>query len=155
MLEQVLNHIHNWFQVGIYHGEYAIENGVITLPFLQNGQYFRIVGSLFNDGLYIYDNTIQKTDLEEDEPGNGEEETELTDETFTGAVWALAVPKAVVKLAEEISLWQEKYGDSIASPYTSESFAGYSYTKTAGIFQDGWQAAFRSRLNPYRKLKVI
>lgn len=54
MLEQVLTHIHNWFQVGIYPGTYTIEDGGVTLPFLQDGQYFRIVGSLFSDGLHQY-----------------------------------------------------------------------------------------------------
>lgn len=152
MLEEVLAHIHNWFQVGIYQNDYAIEDGVITLPFLKNGQYFRIIGSILNDGLYIYGETIKDGD------GN---ETELMDETFTGSVWALAVPKVVLKLAGEIASWQETYGAAAASPYSSESFAGYSYTKsgganeTAGTGSGGWQSAFRTRLNPYRKLKVI
>ena len=83
----------------------------------------------------------------------------LEDETFTGAVWALAVPKAVVELAGEIATWQEKYRVVIESPYTSESFAGYSYTKASGAGDStgsgGWQAAFRARLNPYRKLREI
>lgn len=141
MLEQILTHIHNWFQIGIYPGTYTISDGGITLPFLQDGQYFRIVGSLFNDGLHQYGPAMEM----------------LRDETFDGAVWALAVPKAVVELAVEIFAWQEKYGAIIDSPYTSESFGGYSYSKASGAGDStgsgGWQSAFRARLNPYRKLR--
>lgn len=143
MLEQVLTHIRNWFQVGIYPGTYAIENGGITLPFLQERQYFRICGSVFNDGLHRY----------------GPDMPLLEDEIFTGAVWALAIPKSVVDLADEIAAWKEKYGAVIDSPYTSESFGGYSYSKASGAGDStgssGWQAAFRARLNPYRKLREI
>ncbi len=143
MLEQVLTHIHNWFQADIRHGTYTIQDGGITLPFLRNGQYFRIVGSLFNDGLHQYGPSMEL----------------LQDETFDGAVWALAVPKAVVELAGEITAWQEKYKDTVESPYTSESFGGYSYSKASGAGDStgsgGWQAAFRARLNPYRKLREI
>ncbi len=143
MLEQVLIHIHNWFQVDISPGTYTIQDSGITLPFLQDGQYFRICGSVFNDGLHQYGPAMEL----------------LQDETFTGAVWALAVPKAVVELSEEIAAWQEKYGAVLDSPYTSESFGGYSYSKASGAGDStgsgGWQAAFRARLNPYRKLREI
>ena len=52
MLEQVLMNIRNWFTVdgGIYSGTFTIKDGGIALPFLANGQYFRICGSVFNDG---------------------------------------------------------------------------------------------------------
>ena len=110
MLEQVLRHLNNWFLVEIHEGTFAVENGSIALPFLLNNQYFRICGSVFNDGLHQY-------------PA-----ADLTDETFTGTVWVLAVPKAVVLLAEDIAAWEEKNGEAVLSPYTSESFGGYSYT---------------------------
>ena len=77
MLETVLMYLNNWFVVGRYDDTYIIEDGGITLPFLANGQYFRIVGSLFNDGVYQYP-------------------ADLTDETFTGSVWALSLPKALL-----------------------------------------------------------
>ena len=141
MLEQVLRHLNNWFLVEIHEGTFTVENGSIALPFLQNGQYFRICGSVFNDGLHQY-------------PA-----ADLTDETFTGTVWALAVPKAVVTLSEDIAAWQEKNGEAAASPYQSESFGGYSYTKrSAGSDSgtlNGWQDAFRGRLNDWRKLKGV
>nr|DAO78779.1 MAG TPA: hypothetical protein [Caudoviricetes sp.] len=142
MLEDILRHLNNWFLVDVYEGTFTVENGSVALPFLQNNQYFRIIGSVFNDGLHQY-------------PA-----TDLTDETFTGTVWTLAVPKAVVTLSNEIDEWQTKFGDAVASPYTSESFGGYSYTKASGGKADtsavtGWQDAFRNRLNAWRKLKGV
>lgn len=143
MLEQVLQEIHNWFQVEIIPGAYRVEEGRLELPFLREGQYYRIVGSVFNDGLHQY----------------GQQDSGLKDEQFEGAIWPLAIPKAVASLAEEIAAWQAKYGEAAASPYTSESFGGYSYTKAgrgeSTSANDGWQAVFRARLNPWRKLREM
>ena len=139
MLEEVLRHLNNWFLVpdGIHLDTYTIEDGGITLPFLQEGQYFRVVGSVYGDGVYQY-------------PASG-----LKDETFDGAIWSLSVPQAVVNLAEEIEAWQAKNGEAAAGPYQSESFGGYTYSKAVDAATGGavsWQAAFRSRLNDWRKL---
>ena len=138
MLEAVLTHLKNWFLVDIYERTYTIENKTLVLPFLREGQYYRICGSVFNDGLHKY--------------GEGD----LQDETFTGAVWALAIPKAVVELAAEITEWQAENGKAAQSPYSSESFGGYSYTKATDSTTGGavtWQAAFRGQLNPWRKAR--
>ena len=139
MLEQVLMNIRNWFTVdgGIYSGTFTIEDGGITLPFLANGQYFRICGSVFNDGLHQYP------------------EDDLVDETFNGTIWALAIPPAVVDLADEISKWQEKNGEASVSPYQSESFGGYSYSKATDAETGGavtWQSAFKKQLSAWRKI---
>ena len=139
MLEQVLMHLKNWFLVpgGIHEGTYTIEDGGIALPFLANGQYFRICGSVFNDGLRQY-------------PAS-----DLKAETFEGTVWALAVPQAVIELAAEIEAWETKNGDASVSPYQSESFGGYQYSKATDSASGGavtWQSAFRSRLSAWRKL---
>lgn len=136
MLEQLLRHLRNWFVVpgGIHHGRYIIKGGSVELPFLLDGQYFRIVGSVFNDGVHQYPAQV------------------LRDEEFTGAVWALAIPSEVVNLAEEISAWNDKHA---TGPYTSESFGGYSYTKATNASTGlpvTWQDAFRGRLNQWRKL---
>lgn len=140
MLGQILQHLRNWFVVvgGVHTGTFTIEEGGLELPFLQNGQYFRIVGSLFNDGVYQY-------------PA-----TNLSTEAFAGAVWALAVPREVIELSEEVEAWQEKNGDAVSGPYQSESFGGYSYTKKTDAETGGavssWQSAFRERLNQWRKV---
>lgn len=139
MLETVLQNLNNWFLVpdGVHAGEFTVQGGQLTLPFLQTGQYFRVVGSVFNDGLHQYP------------------VADLTDETFTGSVWALAVPKAVIELAEEIDAWQTKNGDP--GPFTSESFGGYSYSKVtnASGMVVGWQDVFKSRLNDWRRIRGI
>ena len=139
MLEQVLMHLKNWFLVpgGIHEGTYTIEDGGITLPFLANGQYFRICGRVFNDGLHQYPAGDLKT------------------ETFDGTVWALAIPQAVIELAAEIEEWQKKNGEAASGIYQSESFGGYSYSKATDGASGGavtWQTAFRSRLSAWRKL---
>ena len=139
MLEQVLMHLNNWFLVpcGIHEDTYTIEDGGIALPFLANGQYFRICGSVFNDGLHQYPAGDLKT------------------ETFDGTVWALAIPQAVIDLATEIASRQIKNGDASVSQYQCESFGGYSYSKATDSASGGavtWQTAFRSRLSAWRKL---
>ena len=139
MLEQILMHLHNWFTVEVKEGTFTIEGGSIALPFILSGQYFRICGSIFNDGLYQY-------------PTYG-----LTDETFSGTIWALAVPNTVIDLAAEMEEWQARNGDVAAGPYQSESFGGYSYSKatnanggTVNVFD-----AYKSRLNQWRKIKGV
>ena len=139
MLEQVLMNIRNWFPVtgGIHSGTFTIKDGGVTLPFLANGQYFRICGRVFNDGLHQY-NVL-----------------DLVDETFTGTIWALAIPKAVIELADEIQKWQEKNGEASVSPYQSESFGGYSYSKATDAETGGavtWQSAFKQQLSAWRKI---
>lgn len=141
MLTELCQELRNWFVREKHFGTFEIEGGIITAPFLVPGQYFRIVGSIFNDGVHLYGSDI------------------LTDETFDGAVWALAIPKEVVNLAIDISEWRAKYEavDSPASsPYMSESFGGYSYTKgSAYSGNDGgssWRSVFGSRLNLWRKI---
>ena len=132
MLETVLMYLNNWFAVGRYDDTYTIEDSGITLPFLANGQYFRIVGSLFNDGVYQYP-------------------AELTDETFDGSVWALAIPKSLLSTVDEITAWTAKNGDSGA--YTSESFGGYSYSKATNSkgVAVGWREVFAAQLAPWKK----
>ena len=138
MLTEICAELRNYFEVpnGRHFGKFEISGGSITpLDFLQEGQYFRIVGSVFNDGVYQY-------------PA-----TSLTDEVFEGAVWAMALPPSLIALTAEI----EEYNKSDAgkaSPYTAESFGGYSYTKATDEngAPIGWQKAFASRLNKWRKL---
>lgn len=146
MLTELCAELKNYFlrnrEADIHYGEYTISGGSIVLPFLLAGQYFRIVGSVLNDGVYEY-------------PAVG-----LTDETFAGAVWAMSVPPTVIALADDIEAWNAKNADALASPYTSESFGGYSYTKatTVGVGTNGaftWRDQFASRLAKWRRLSVL
>lgn len=143
MLTELCQELRNWFVRKKYFGTFTIESGEIALPdgSLQDGQFFRIIGSLFNDGVHKYG------------------VDDLTDEAFEGAIWSMAVPPAVVDLSERIDEWITKYGDSVSSPYSSESFGGYSYTKAAGSSGRGnansgptWQSTFAGELNRWRKI---
>lgn len=127
-------------------GEFAIVNGIITPSIdLQAGQYYRIIGSVFNDGVH-------------------QEGETLTDETeFHGAVWKMRVPQDVINIVSDIEAWMAKYGtidSENMSPYSSESFGGYSYTKAQGYASSGggmlnsWQAVFASRLSRYMRIRV-
>ena len=143
MLTELCQELRNWFDRERHFGTFTIQDGNISVGFLSEGQYYRIVGSVFSDGVHQYPSS------------------ELRDETFEGAVWALAIPAPVIKLSTEIEAWRGKYeaADSAAlSPFTSESFGGYSYTKSSGGSSDGsgggasWQNAFRAQLNRWRKI---
>lgn len=144
MLTEVCQYLRNWFDKSRYFGGFIIREGIITfsdgsqLP-LQEGQYFRIAGSIFNDGVHQYGTSLEG------------------DEDFTGAVWALAIPKEVITLSEDINQWCVEHAEAIASPYQSESFAGYSYSRASGYGSSGmqsisWQSQFAARLAPWRKI---
>ena len=142
-LAEICEDIKNYFlahkEDDIHSGEYKIENGgIASLDFLKEGQYFRIVGSALNDGVYKY-------------PAD-----DLKDEEFEGSIWAMSVPPTFVALAEEIIDWVETNGKALAGPYTSESFAGYSYTKASTKSGSGgaftWVDQFATRLTPYRRM---
>lgn len=146
MLNEICQELRNWFDRGQprLHGAFEINDGKIVdtdfTSIIQPNQYFRIIGSVFNDGVYKY------TD-----------ELVLNDEIFVGSVWLMAIPKEVVDLASEISTWIEKNSDAITSPYQSESFGGYSYTKAGSGSNSNssgptWQSTFASRLNMWRKI---
>lgn len=137
MMETVMREVNNFFPVDKVQGTYAVQGGRLTLPFLKEGQYFRVVGSIFNDGVYQY-------------PAEG-----LTDETFDGAVWALAVPKAFLDLVKEVETYQAKNGEP--GPFASESFAGYTYSKATNSrgVAVGWREVFSGRLNQWRRIGGI
>lgn len=134
MIDEICASLHNYFAMDIVPGEYTVNDGEITLPFLAAGQFFRVVGSVFCDGVYRYGDKLP------------------ADETFDGAIWALAIPPALEAIAAEIEEWKAKNADVLASPYQSESFGGYSYSKGTGSDSASWQGAFASRLNRWRKI---
>lgn len=140
VLSELCQELKNWFcgDDDIHADTYTITDGALSLPFLIDGQYFRIVGSVLNDGVYMYDSALQ-----------------LQDETFTGTVWAMRIPQSVVDLATEIDAWIQKNGEAVASPYQSESWGGYSYSLKSGGTESGsvsWKSVFGGSLNRWRKL---
>ena len=139
MLTEVCAELRNYFVTETHEGNFEIVGGKIApLDFLQEGQYFRIVGSTFNDGVYKSPTSS------------------LVDEKFSGAVWAMAVPSSVIALTDEIKSFCESDAGK-ASAYTSESFGGYSYSKAtdANGAPMSWQKVFASRLNKWRRISVL
>lgn len=145
MLSELCKEINNWFQYEYHFGKFKIEGGKLTDfdSILKDGQYFRIVGSVLNDGVYEW-------------PAS-----DLKDEEFDGAVWLMAVPPEVIKLALDVDEWRNKYetlDNQAMSPFTSENFGGYSYAKSGagsagGASASGWTSVFANRLNRWRKIR--
>lgn len=148
---EVCQYLRNWFDRKQPHfvGDITIENGALLQTYgLKVGQYFRIVGSTLNDGVYQYPITT------------------LTDETFDGAIWGMALPNIFIELLNDIEAWKNKFnsldtrdGQQTMSPFNSESFGGYSYSKSSGGTGDTskdksgtWQGVFGARLAPWRKM---
>lgn len=144
ILEEVLYHIHNWFEREAVSSNVRIEDGSLPASVsshLLEGQWYRIDGSVLNDGLHQH-------------PAD-----DLTDETFEGTVTTLVIPRPLLRIAEDIAAWQEANGKAVDGPYASESFDGYSYSLKSDSGSNsgsgglsGWRLAFRDRLNPFRKI---
>ena len=141
MLGAVLASVNNRFAGEPVRGRWSVSGGELNpasgqaLP-LADGQWCDVAGSALNDGLH--------------QAGAGG----LSDEEFEGTVTPLRVPRELLGLVSEIEAWQEAQG-AAAGPYASESFGGYSYSRAtdpATGLPMTWEAAFRSRLNRWRKL---
>jgi len=142
MIEQVLAELKNYF---IYDSEWAYRaetDGIISRDadvYMKN-QHIFIVGSVLNDGVYkVADIDGNKLVTEE----------ELQEEDGRGfVVYALAVPKEVQNLAQEI----DEYVQKTTAGMQSESLGDYSYTRgTTPSGRSDWTTAFADRLSPWRK----
>lgn len=144
MLGEICASIRNYFtyEEDKHPGTYKVEGGALVPAVDIPTGYYAIFGSRKNNGVH------KTTDA-------------LTNEgDFRGSVWVMSVPADFLALVEEIKAWQTKYGslDSEAmSPFNSESFGGYSYSKGSGNSASGygagasWQDVFSSRLNRWRR----
>lgn len=135
IINDVCGHLNNYFVQTSHNGVYEIKDGVIvSLPQgVPANQYILIAGSVFNDGVHMAC------------------DGDLTDESFSGVVYGLVIPPAFLSLVGDIRKFIEA---EAVSPFTSESFGGYTYSKAtdAGGMPISWQGAFRQRLNRWRKL---
>ena len=132
---RVCSYLRNWFDRNQphYSGTVTITNGALSETYgLKAGQYFRIVN----------------------------------DETFNGSIIGMSISLPVLEVMKKIEAWESKYrnldtrdGAATMSPYNSESFGGYSYSKSSGGAGDStkdksgtWQGAFGAELQPWRKM---
>ena len=124
-----------WFgQFEIVDGSFTAKSGIE----LEYGQYYRIEGSLFNNGVHNFPD-------------------DLKDESFNGSVRAMAVPLSVIALLGDINKWEHDYGAETLKPYSSETIQGvYNYTRAAGGGGQSatvtWQDIFAAKLNRWRKI---
>ena len=147
MIGEICAYLKNYFTLeGDRHiGDWVIENGQITPVIDLPTAYIRIVGSRLNDGVW----EVSKATLK--------------DEAFHGGIWVMSPPADFIALVAEIEAWQAKNGGANSdamSPFQSESFGGYSYSKGStsadgGVSPTSWQSAYASRLSQYRKVRVI
>lgn len=139
-MKQICDYIHNYFEKDVIDREFTITDGSITGVDILENQYYRIQGSTFNDGIYKHPTT------------------NLTDETFKGRITLMAVPKDVLEVLDEATVWEQENAKVLNSPYQSESFGGYSYSKGTSGKKDGsqgsytWRDVFGDRLKAYRKI---
>ena len=148
---RVCSYLRNWFDRNQphYSGTVTITNGELSETYgLKAGQYFRIADSSTNDGVYKYPVTT------------------LNDETYNGSIIGMSIPLPVLDVMKKIEAWESEYrslstrdGRATMSPYNSESFGGYSYSKSSGGAGDStkdksgtWQGAFGAELQPWRKM---
>jgi len=134
--------VNNYFVKEKVSGTFDLNPNVAPISLIEN-QYFRIVGSIMNDGVYRNDAESLST---------------LTAEEFQGEIWSMAVPRDFLTLCEEIEAFNTKMNE-IASKdngFTSENFDGYSYSKASSLspaLQQEW-SNINSRLNNYRRIGV-
>ena len=151
MIGEICAEIKNYFTLDgdIHIDDWVIQNGVISPVLDFPTDYIRIVGSRLNDGVYKVSDLVKNP---------------LKDETFHGGIWIMSVPADFIALVAEIEEWQRVNGATSSanmSPFTSESFGGYSYSKASGgTIESGgasvptWQSQYANRLKIYRKVRV-
>lgn len=151
MIGEICAEIKNYFvyEEDIRIGDWTISNGQVSPIIDFPTDYIRIVGSRLNDGVHKVSDLV---------------ENPLKDEEFHGAIWIMSPPADFIALAGEIAEWQAKNGSADStnmSPFQSESFGGYSYSKSSGGSSAGassvptWQSTYASRLKQYRRARVL
>lgn len=152
-LSVVCKYLKNYFNRNLYRydGTVTIQGGRIIDEYfyseIQDGQYYALFGTVFNDGVHKYDASVLDQGLKDEI-------------TYHGEILLMAVPQDVIDLAADITAWQAKFetvDSANMSPFQSESFGGYSYSKASGGGNNGassisWENAFASRLNMWRKI---
>lgn len=147
MISEICAEIKNYFTYPCdrFIRDWEIKDGALTPTLDIPTDYIRIVGSRLNDGVH------KRT--------NGS--FELTDEKFHGAIWVMSPPADFLSLCAEISAWQEKNGGANSQamgPYSSESFGGYSYSRSGGsngASVMSWVDAYGARLRRYRRIREL
>lgn len=137
MLEQVMAACNNYFEIfcDAVADEFEITGGVLDFNSLKTGQYYRIKGSVFNDGVHQH-------------PA-----VDLQDETFIGTIYPMAVPGAFIDMCSEIEAWESKHAKGV---FESENLGANQYSYKLALNADGtaqtWENVFAKKLRRWRKL---
>lgn len=148
MLTKICNYLKNFFETERIIGDVVISEGKVSVNGnaveIAKDAYFALFHQHFVTGVFKYG-----TD-------------ELADGSFRGAVWLMDIPKAIFDAAEWGEAWNAQHGnaDSQANtPFDSESFGGYAYTKAqsstsangSSVFNN---AQFIAMILPYRRIRL-
>ena len=147
MITEICAYLKNYFtyEQDKHYGTFHIENKQIVPSVDLLTDYFCIFGSRLNNGVH----KVSDNDL-------------VNEGDFDGSIWIMSPPADFLALVTEINNWQTSNGsyDSVAmSPFNSESFGGYSYSKGNNSSGAGgipsasvtWQDVYAKRLNVYRR----
>ena len=142
LLDYYCGLLNNYFisdpEKDLHKGTYEIKDGIINLDFLCDNQYFRICNSMFNDGVYKYDESLV-----------------LLDEVFTGVIWTMYIPQDFLDAVNAAEQYLLKNPDNNLK---SESFGGYSYTKSDQYTTSPFgylPPSIFSKLKKFKKMRVF
>lgn len=138
--------LHNFFtdKNHIFYNIYTIPDNILNNNFINKGQYFRITGSCFNNGVYC---------------NISEDLKRLKNETFKGSIWVMDVPPDFISLCEEVERFNAKIAELSGNfrGYSAESWGGYSYNlpTSAPSYMHDWQYKIKQAMNAYRKINEL
>lgn len=131
----------NYFVNTIERGNFTIENGIINAKdkYLI-GQYILIFGSILNDGVYLVNDDLITLE-------------NAIDETFTGIVCGLRVPRDFVDIVHKINEFDKskkvKDSDVVSASFGIQSM---SFATDKNGLPVKWQTLFADDLNKYRRM---
>lgn len=119
-MEKLMAKCNNYFERSIEEGDYTIfEGGLEVKGDYITGQYVRVMDSLLNDGVYKIKSVNNSTDSK-----SIVLDGDTTDESFTGRIIGLAVPKSFIELYNKVNDFDLKAQKHAG--VTSESIPNYS-----------------------------
>lgn len=140
-LTRICAKLKNHFLRNKYEGEFTLVSGTAPLELL-DGQFFVIVNSNLNDG--VFQNTAESL-------------AKIQPETFTGRIWTMKVPVDFLELVEDIDRLNAKVEELglLDKGYASESFGGYTYSLQSGApaYMQEWLRRINSGMSMYQKIR--
>jgi hypothetical protein len=140
-LTRICAKLKNHFLRNKYEGEFTLVSGTAPLELL-DGQFFVIVNSNLNDG--VFQNTAESL-------------AKIQPETFTGRIWTMKVPVDFLELVEDIDMLNAKVEELglLDKGYASESFGGYTYSLQSGApaYMQEWLRRINSGMSMYQKIR--